>query len=142
MIVDHALLPYRDHLNELHQEDISILDNLMELLHDSAFDSLQSMLEVFDHLYLSLVNRFNDLLTFKKQTMTKMRQCLVEMALASIAEDLDRVTEQEANAYRETRQALFARACRDDAGNAPQADMVEELIEEQRGLLVSLYKRD
>jgi hypothetical protein len=44
--------------------------------------------------------RYSELLTFKRQTFIKMKQCLAEMALASIVEDMERMTEQEAQIYR------------------------------------------
>ena len=98
------------------------------------------MLEVLNQFYLQLSVRFQELLVFKRQTFTKMKQCLADMALASIVEDMERMTEQEAQVYRQSRQHLLTQASIIDI-NFNKFD-IDELVEEQRLLLVNLQKRD
>ncbi len=57
-----------------------------------------------------------------------MKQCLVEMALASIVEDLERVTEEEAQGFRESRREMLSKASMMDV-NFAKFD-VDEIIEE------------
>jgi hypothetical protein len=69
-----------------------------------------------------------------------MKQCLAEMALASIVEDMERMTDEEAQQYRQTRQHLLTQASMINI-NFNKFD-IDELIEEQRQMIVNLQKRD
>ncbi len=128
IIVHQALLPLRDHMGSFPASILAILDTLNELLNDHHFESLTGLLEIFDHFYVHVASLYQELLVFKRQTFTKMKQCLVEMALASIVEDLERVTEEEAQGFRESRREMLSQASMMDV-NFAKFD-VDEIIEE------------
>ena len=128
IIVHQALLPLKDHMGSFPASILAILDTLNELLNDHHFESLTGLLEIFDHFYVHVASLYQELLVFKRQTFTKMKQCLVEMALASIVEDLERVTEEEAQGFRESRREMLSQASMMDV-NFAKFD-VDEIIEE------------
>ena len=130
------------YLFDLPKEAFEIIKSLYSLLDDNTFTSLYEFSEILDQFFLRIVPCFEQLLTYKKQVLLKMKRVLVEKAVQSILEDLERLPQADRVMYTENHKTLFNTAMQDpefiDFGNFD----IDLVIEQWLALAKTLQRRD
>jgi methylase of polypeptide subunit release factors len=140
--LDLALDSLGPHFKSLPPDMLSILKTLHRFLDDNYFTSLSAFTQLLKHFYLSLAQISFNLVTYRRQVLSKMKRALLERASASILENLERLTQAEREQYMVGQQRLVEQALQ-----APETvDFgkfdIDSLLRKEATLVKQLQRRD
>lgn len=104
------IAPLLSSFHELPIEGQEILKSLYTLIDEGSFTGLYDFAEILDSFFLKLLPPFEQLLRYKKQVLSKMKQSLVDRAVQGIFEDLERLPQSDREKYTEGHKEIFEAA--------------------------------
>eukprot|EP00347_Sterkiella_histriomuscorum_P024569 403330661 len=140
---NECLSPFRDYMDLLPPEALKTLTSLHEeLLIDDKIPSLDFFIEHMNQFYKQMFDTLHSFVWFMRHTMIKMKRCLLEYAVASILEDVERLPNKDRDLFMASHQQLLEKSLMDTELINFKVYDIDLLIEKQREMVRNLHQRD
>lgn len=141
--LDYILAPLYDVLLMLPTEQQNVLKSLSNLIDDDYFSSMYEFKEILDtSFFIPLFTMFGDLLKYKHLVMVKMKRVILEKAVTSILEDLERLPQADREQYTENNKNLLQNGMQEPQLIDFTVFDIDAIVDQQRALVRSLQHRD
>ncbi|CDW79531.1 UNKNOWN [Stylonychia lemnae] len=139
---NECLEPFRDLMHYMSQSNLKILEDLHQQIQEDKIEEQDIFEKQMNMFFSQLSNQISKFIWVNRTIMTKLKKLLMENAVASIMEDIERLPDTDRDQFMMNHQEMLEKAMADGDYIDFKVFDIDLLLEKQRELVKNLQLRD